>query len=322
MNDLERYLAEEIALEVRDGHLTRREALRRLSLMGLGAAASTALLSACGAPNEPAEPSTTSAGPAVSPPSASASPPAASAAPSASAPPAALPPPELPPSLPTTAITWKGPSGTLQGAWAAPEKPKGGVLVIHENKGLNDHTRHVAGRFAHVGYAALAIDLLSTEGGTASFADPAEATAALGKAPPERHVAELRSALDEIAKRAPKVKLAAIGFCFGGAMTWRLVASKDARLAAAAPFYGPFPDGADVSGAKSAVLGVFAEDDERVNKTRDAAKAALEKAKLVHEIVTYPGQHAFFNDARERYHAGSSKAAWEKVLAWFGKHVG
>lgn len=318
MNDLERYLAEEIALEHRDGHLSRREALRRLSLMGLGAAASASLLAACGGPSEPSEP-------ARSGPSAGLSASQASATASASAPGSAAapsPPPDLPASLPTTAISWKGADLELRGAWAAADKPRGGVLVIHENKGLNDHTRHVAGRFAKVGYAALAIDLLSAEGGTDKFTDSAEATAALGKAAPERHLAQLRSGLDELAKRAPGVKLAAIGFCFGGGMTWRLIASKDARLAAAAPFYGPFPDGADLVGSKAAVLGVFAEDDERVNKTRDAAKAALEKAKLVHEVVTFPGQHAFFNDTRERYHPASSKAAWEKVLAWFGKHVG
>lgn len=297
MNELERYLAEEIALDHRDGHLTRREALRRLAALGVGAAASAALLAACGSSSSPAS---------------------ATAHTSASANTSAA----LPPSSPTEEIRWSGAAGELRGAWVAPARPRGAVLVIHENKGLNDHTRHVAGRFAQQGYSALAIDLLSTEGGTGTFADPAEATAALGKAPPERHVAQLKSGLDELERRSPGVKLAAIGFCFGGGLTWRLIGARDARLAAAAPFYGPFFEGADFSGAKTAVLGVYAEDDERVNKTREAAKTALEAAKLTYELVSYPGQHAFFNDTRERYNAQSAQAAWDKVLTWFGAHVG
>lgn len=317
MNDIERYLAEEVAVDFRDGLISRREAVHRLVLLGLGAAAAGSLLTACGgeATQAPSSSAAASGAPATGVGAES------SAAASASASPP-KPPADLPPSAPTEAITFPGQEGrTLQGAWAAADQPKGGVLVIHENKGLNDHTRHVAGRFAKAGYSALAIDLLSAEGGTAKFTDPAEATAALGKAAPERHVADLRSALDEIAKRAPKAKLGAIGFCFGGGMTWRLVAAKDPRLAAAAPFYGPFPEGADLAGSKAAVLGVYAEADARVNASRDAAKTALEKAKLTHEIVTYPGDHAFFNDARERYNDASANAAWAKVLEWFGSYL-
>lgn len=319
MNDIERYLSEEVAIDFRDGLISRREALHRLAVMGLGATSAAALLSGCGG-----EPAATSATPAASgsgpASSLSANAPASASAAAGTAP---KPAPDLPPSSPTEIITFSGPEGrTLQGAWAAADAPVGAVLVIHENKGLNEHTKHVAGRFAKAGYSAFAVDLLSAEGGTAKFTDLAEATAALGKAPVERHVADLRASLDELTKRAPKVKLAAIGFCFGGGMTWRLVAAKDPRLAAAAPFYGPFPEGADLTGSKAAVLGVYAEADARVNASRDAAKAALEKAKLTHEIVTYPGDHAFFNDARERYHEASAKAAWAKVLEWFGKHVG
>jgi carboxymethylenebutenolidase len=223
----------------------------------------------------------------------------------------------------TEAITFLGPAGRkLQGAWAAAENSRGAVLVIHENKGLTDHIRHVAGRFGAAGYSALAIDLLSAEGGTASLGDPANATAALGKAPPERFVADMRAAIGELARRAPKKKIGAIGFCFGGGMTWRLVASKDARLAAAVPFYGPLSEGADFKGSKAAVLAVYAEKDDRVNATRDAAKQALEKAKLVHEIVTYPGEHAFHNDTSPRYNAESATKAWKKALEWYGRYLG
>jgi carboxymethylenebutenolidase len=294
MNELARYLAEEIAIDHRDGFITRREALRRLALLGVGTAVAAPMLAAC----MKAQPTGSTT-------------PDAAAAPDA-------------PSAGTEAITFTGPDGRkLMGAWAGATQPRGAVLVIHENKGLNDHIRSVAARLSAARYSALAIDLLSEEGGTASLGDPANATAALGKAPVERFVADMKAGLDEIARRAQGVKLAVIGFCFGGGMTWRMVASKDERVAAAAPFYGPMPDNADFTGSKAAVLGVYAELDTRVNASRDAAKQALAKAGLPHEIVTYPKvDHAFLNDTGPRYNAEAAQQAWTKVMEWFGKHVG
>jgi carboxymethylenebutenolidase len=319
MNEIERYLVEEIAVDHADGLLSRREALRRLAMFGLTAATASSLLAAC-AKESPPTTTTASAAPTAAAPG-SAAPTAAASAPAAAS---ATAPPSLPQSLPTEAISFAGPEGRkLIAGWAAAAQPRGAVLVIHENKGLTDHIRHVAGRFAAVNYSALALDLLSAEGGTASLGEPANATAALGKVAPERFVADMRAGLGELARRAPKVKLGAIGFCFGGSMMWRLAAAKDPRLAAAVPFYGPMPEGTDFTGSKTAVLAVFAEKDARVNATRDAAKAALEKARLTHEIVDYPGvDHAFFNDTGPRYDAAAATQAWAKVLAWFGRHLG
>lgn len=299
MSDIHRYLTEEIALDCRDGLIDRREALRRLGLLGLSVASASTLLVGCKDDK-----------------------PAALAPPVASAPPAPSTPAGAP--APAAAITFAGPAGrSLQGAFAAADKPRGALLIVHENRGLTDHFRALPTRFAAARYTALAIDLLSEEGGTASLGDSANATAALGKIAPERFVADLRAGLDELARRAPGLKLGALGFCFGGGMTWRLVASKDPRLAAAAPFYGPLPEGADFGGSKAAVLGVYAEKDARVNASRDAAKAALEQAGLPHEIVTYPGvDHAFFNDTGQRYSAEAAGQAWGKMLEWFGRHVG
>lgn len=325
MSDLYRYLSTEIAADYADGHLSRREALRRLGLMGLSAAASASLLAGCGASAQAVDPSEREKPgcggwqgenlPQAPASSASAVPPDAAAS--------AAAPGRRPPSLPTETIHFAASDGArIGGAYAAPSEARGAVLVIHENKGLNPHTRELAGRFAHAGYAALAIDLLSREGGTDSLGEPANATAALAKVAPERFLVDLRAGLDELARRQPGAKLGAAGFCFGGAMTWRLIAAKDPRLAAAAPFYGPMPEGSDFVGAKTAVLGVFAEVDDRVNATRDAAKAALEKAGLVHEVVSFPGQHAFMNDTGPRFHPESAAAAWAKLLAWFGSHLG
>jgi carboxymethylenebutenolidase len=105
-------------------------------------------------------------------------------------------------------------------------------------------------------------------------------------------------------------------------MMWRLLASEDPRLAAVAPFYGPLPMGAEFDGAAAAVLGVYAENDMRVNATRDAARAALEAAGLTHEIVTFPAaNHAFFNDTGANYNAAAAADAWVKVLEWFEAHL-
>jgi len=316
MTDIEKYLAEEIATDFADGHIPRREALRRLTLLGVELGAAAALLSACSSDrpiDTPDADRTGEASPPISSPAASAS--------SSSASPSSEP---LPAGPPAEAIKFAGPEKReLQGAWAAAAKPRGGVLVIHENKGLTDHFRNMPLRFAAQGYSALAIDLLSVEGGTAALGDPASATAALAKAAPERHIADLRAGLDELARRTPGVKLAAIGFCFGGAMTWRLIATKDPRLAAAAPFYGPLPEGVDYAGVKTAVLGVYAEFDARVNASRDAAGEALGKAGLPHEIVTYLGaDHAFFNETGKRHDPANAAKAWTKVMEWFGRYVG
>jgi carboxymethylenebutenolidase len=223
----------------------------------------------------------------------------------------------------TEAITFVGPKGrTLLGAWAAAEQPRGGVLVIHENRGLNDHIRSVAGRLAGDGYSSLAIDLLSEEGGTDSFSDPAEATAALSQVPPERFDADMSAGVTELKRRLRGKRVAAVGFCFGGGMVWRLLASREPRLAAAVPFYGPFPENGDLSGSKAAVLGIYAGLDTRVNATRPGAEAALQAAALEYEIVTFPNaNHAFFNDTGARYDPEAAALAYARVLDWFERFV-
>ena len=303
MTPLQRYIAEEIATDHVDGLLSRREALRRLALLGVGTAAATALIAACSENKQ-----TTTEAPATSTEPASAS----------------APPPGSEKALPTTPITWPGPQGELQAAWAEAPNARGGVLVIHENKGLNDWVRSVAGRFAGIGYSALAIDLLSAQGGTAKFADPAEATAALGNIPPEQLVANLKSGIGELQRRVGDKKIAAVGFCMGGGLVWRLLASGAPELAAAVPFYGPTPDDPDFAGSKNvAVLGFYGSLDQRVNATEPVARAALEKAGLVHELVTEPdANHAFFNDTNaERYDPTAAADAWRRVQDWFGRYV-
>ncbi|WP_027331446.1 dienelactone hydrolase family protein [Mycolicibacterium tusciae] len=302
MTPLQRYIAEEIATDHVDGLLSRREALRRLALLGVGTAAASALIAACGDNKQPtADAPVTSNEPRT----------------------ASAPPPGSENTVPSTPITWAGPRGELHAAWAPAADPRGAVLVIHENKGLNDYIRSVAGRFAGIGYSALAIDLLSAQGGTGTFADPAEATAALGKVAPEEALADLKSGIDELQRRVPGKKVAAVGFCMGGGFVWRLLAAGEPRLAAAVPFYGPTPDNPDFAGSKDvAVLGIYAAQDQRVNATEPAARAALEKAGMVFELVTEPdANHAFFNDTGDRYNPTAAADAWRRVQDWFTAHV-
>jgi carboxymethylenebutenolidase len=299
VTEFQRYLAEEIAEDHADGLVSRREALRRLGLLGLTGAAAASLLSSALATEAKALTATASG-------RASAEARVTEEA-----------------ALPTREITFRGPGGRrLIGAWASARRPRAGVLVIHENRGLTDSIRAVAGRLAASGYSALAIDLLSAEGGTKSFADEFEAMAALGAAPPSRFVADMKAGVTEIRRRLPGRKVAAIGFCFGGGMTWLLLASKEPRLAAAVPFYGPFPDSGSLAGSKAAVLGVYAELDARVNASRPAARAALRAAGLKHSIVTYPGvDHAFFNPTSSRHDPAAAAAAYRRMLSWFGTHL-
>jgi carboxymethylenebutenolidase len=302
MTEIQRYLAEEIAEDHADGLVSRREALRRLGLLGLSGAAAASLLA--GVVVEQAKALATGSARAAS----------------------AREPQEKEievAALQTREITFRGPGGRrLMGAWAPARRARGGVLVIHENRGLNDSIRAIAGRLAASGYSSLAIDLLSEEGGTGSFADEFEAMAALGAAPPSRFVADMKAGVTELRRRLPGKKVAATGFCFGGGMTWLLLASKEARLAAAVPFYGPFPESGNLAGARAAVLGIYAELDTRVNATRSAARTALRRAGLRHQIVTYPDvDHAFFNPTGSRYDREAATAAYRRMLAWFGTYV-
>ena len=304
MTELQKYLAEEVAEDLADGIITRREAVRRLGLMGVtGAAASTLLTSFAGAGAAAAAPAAprarkrggrrgTETGWAA---------------------------------VATEAITFDGPRGTLMAAWAEAPKARGGVLVIHENRGLTEHIRTVAGRFAASGYSALALDLLSDEGGTGEFPDEAAvaaALAAISASAPERFDADMQAAVTELDRRVRSRTLAAIGFCFGGGMVWRLLAAGESRVAAAAPFYGPFPEGGDLGRAKAAVLAIYGGLDARVGATRRAAQAAMRKANLENRVLVFGGaDHAFFNDTGPRFNPPAAAEAYRRVLDWFGRNA-
>jgi carboxymethylenebutenolidase len=303
------YLASEVAEDWADGVITRRDALSRLALLGLTASSAVALLAAC-APRD------------GSPASARASSSAGAAgAPGASGTSGASGPSGQSPAISGESITFPGPRGDLMGFYAPADAARGAMLVIHENRGLNDHIRSVATRLAADGYPSLAIDLLSEEGGSEALGE-GNVQAALSQAPVERLVADMQAGLTELARRVPGASLGVTGFCFGGGMVWTLLDAGEPRLAAAIPFYGPAPADPDFSANEAAVLGIYAELDGRVNASRETARAALVAAGLTHEITTYPGvDHAFFNDTGPRYNAAQAAAAYADLLAWLGEHL-
>lgn len=325
------YLAEEITLDHADGHISRREALRLLMLLGVAAPLASGLLDAGSADaatkktvpkKKPAAKPTPTPTTTVRPKTATTS--STSAAPTTLAQTATTGPASSASttrSVSPTSISFAGPAGQLFGSFAAADKPKGAVLIIHENRGLTDHFMALPGRFAADGYSALAIDLASRVGGTAAVAS--QMPAPLANARGEDLVADMKAGLDELAKRTPGVKLAVTGFCFGGGMVWSLLDAGDPRLAAGVPFYGTGPADADFTRSpNAAVMAIYAELDSRVNANRPAMTAALEKAKLVHQIVTVPGvDHAFFNDTGARYNATQTAATYAKMLDWFAKHL-
>jgi carboxymethylenebutenolidase len=308
----EEYVQKEIVADCAEGYLTRREALRRLMVLGVGATAAGIMLAGCS--DDDGDGSEADAATSTTLPPTTATTTGGAAAPAGPAP------------LATEPITFAGPAGELKGSWSAAAEPKGAVLIIHENTGLTPHFVSMPGRLAASGYSALAIDLVSRRGGTGAFTDSAQATAALSGADgiaAADLVADVRAGVEQVLHRTPGHTAGVMGFCFGGGMVWSLLAAGEQRVAAAVPFYGQLPQGADLTGAKAAVLAFYAENDTRVNDTRPAAAAALEAAKLTHEIVVEPATgHAFFNDTRpERYNAAAAADAYDRLLSWFGRHL-
>ncbi len=190
---------------------------------------------------------------------------------------------------------------------------RGAVLVVHENRGLNDHIRDVARRLAVAGYPALALDFLSPGGGTPGDEDLArDAIGALDLAQ------SARDGMDAIAylRGAEKVPVAVTGFCWGGGMTLRLAVQAGGAIAAAIPFYGPAPDPSLAGKIAAPVTMQLAGLDERVNATAVPFAKAIEAAGKPVTVNVYDGvNHAFHNDtSAARYAPDAARLAWQRTL--------
>jgi carboxymethylenebutenolidase len=198
-----------------------------------------------------------------------------------------------------------------------------GIIVIHENRGLQPHLQDIARRLAKAGYVALAVDLTSKSGGTAKFTDTAQISTLLAQTSGDEHVANLLEYV-KFLKAQPGVqatRIGAIGFCFGGGLTWRLsTAMSDLR--AGVPFYGPAPDLAAVPNIKAAMLGIYGGLDARINAGIPPLEEALKKAGTKYTIKIYDGaNHAFNNDTGANYKKDAADDAWKTTLEWFKNNL-
>lgn len=193
------------------------------------------------------------------------------------------------------------------------------VLVIHENKGLVPYIENVARRLASEGYVAVAPDLLSRVGGTASFEGPDDVIKALGEISGDDIVTDVRAVLSGVVELdyVDSDRVGILGFCYGGGVTWRSL-TKEPRFRAGVPFYGPIPDLDAVPDIQAPVLAVYGELDERITSNLPTIQEAMSKHGKTFEPVVFPSaQHAFHNDTNpDRYNAEAAGKAWEQAVRW------
>ena len=217
--------------------------------------------------------------------------------------------------------SFAGPDGEIMAYTARPagNKQRGGVVVVHENRGLNAHIEDVARRLAKAGFIAVAPDALSPLGGTPGDRDKARSMiGGLDRAATLRLFLAALQMLRDHAQGNGKV--GCVGFCWGGGMVNQL-AVNDPRLNAAVSFYGRQADAADVAKIKARLMLHYAGLDRRINAGIDGYRAALDQHKIDYDLFMYDGaNHAFHNDtAPTRYDEAAAKLAWKRTLELFGK---
>ncbi|ESQ73701.1 dienelactone hydrolase family protein [Asticcacaulis sp. AC402] len=196
-----------------------------------------------------------------------------------------------------------------------------GVIVIHENRGLNAHTKDVARRIALEGFVALAPDFLSPKGGTPANED--EARTLIGQLDPAQNVANAEASLEWLESQGfARQATGAVGFCWGGGLVNRF-ATKSAKLKAGVAYYGSQAPLEDVPNIKAALLLHYGGQDERINAGIEAYRAALAAGGKTFEVHIYEGaQHAFNNDTSEaRYNKAAADLAWGRTVAWFKRYL-
>ena len=220
-------------------------------------------------------------------------------------------------------IEYDSPSGygKMRGYFVRPAKAVGklpGILVIHENRGLNPHIEDIARRLALDNFLAFAPDGLYPLGGYPGDEDKAR---------------ELFAKLDQTKARADFIaaasflkglpnctgRIGAVGFCWGGGMV-NVLATRLPDLAAGAPFYGPQPTAEEAAKIKAPLLIHYASNDDRINAGWPAYETALKAAGVKYEMFNYPGtEHGFNNDTTPRYNEAAAKLAWDRTVAFFNK---
>ena len=225
----------------------------------------------------------------------------------------------------TEYLTYQSPqgSGTIRGYFARPANASGklpGVVVIHENRGLNPHIEDVARRLAVANFVAFEPDALTPAGGYPGDEDKARALFA--KQDAGKRIEDLVAAAGYLKARPECTdKIGVVGFCFGGGIA-NLVAVRVPDLAAAVTYYGIQPAAADAARIKAPLLLHYAALDDRINKGWPAYEAALKANGVQYEMHMYPDtNHAFLNDTVPRYDEAAAKLSWSRTLAFFNEKL-
>ncbi|HVH56536.1 MAG TPA: dienelactone hydrolase family protein [Vicinamibacterales bacterium] len=213
--------------------------------------------------------------------------------------------------------------GKMRGYLARPATATGklpGILVVHENRGLNPHIEDVARRLALENFMAFAPDALFPLGGYPGDEDKAREL--FPKLDQAKTREDFVAATEWLMKRPDCTgKVGAVGFCWGGAMA-NTLATRVPQLAGAVPFYGTAPSAEDAAKIKAPLLLHFAENDQRVNGSFPPYEAILKEHTVPYQAFTYPGtQHGFNNDTTPRYDPEAAKLAWTRTLEFFNKHL-
>ncbi|MBI1401352.1 dienelactone hydrolase family protein [Hyphomonas sp.] len=222
-------------------------------------------------------------------------------------------------------VTYASPNGAgeMSGYLVRPAGAKGklaGIVVVHENRGLNPHIRDVARRAAKAGYAAFAPDALYPLGGYPGNDDDGRALQAQRAAP--EMIEDFMAAAEFLRNHeATNGRIACTGFCFGGAVT-NIMAVRQPWLKASVPYYGGWPPVEDAVKVEVPLQIHLAGDDERVNAGWPTYEAALKAAGKPYEVFIYEGcQHGFHNDTTPRFNPEAAALAWSRTLDFFARHL-
>jgi carboxymethylenebutenolidase len=222
------------------------------------------------------------------------------------------------PRLISEQIKYLGETGEVRAYFAKPKKEGKypGVVVIHENRGLNAHIEDVTRRIAVEGFLAMAPDALTPLGGTPENQE--KAIELIGKLDREKTTKNYVAAVKYLNTHpASTGKVGTVGFCWGGGMA-NQVAVHSPDLVAAVPYYGPVPAAEDVPKIKASLLLHYAGIDERINSGIPAFEEGLKKASVDYRIYMYEGaQHAFNNDTNAaRYNKDAARLAWQRTISF------
>ena len=213
--------------------------------------------------------------------------------------------------------------GTIRGLFAKPKGHKGplpGILIVHENRGLNPHIEDVCRRAALAGFAAFAPDALWPLGGYPGNDDNGRALQSQRNR--DEILEDFRAGLYHL-KKLPDCtgKVGVVGFCFGGWIS-NMLAATAPELLAAVPFYGGQPPLELVAQIHAPLLLHYASLDLRVNEGWPAYEAELKKHNKNYTAYMYPEvNHGFHNDTTPRYDEAAAKLAWERTIAFFKEHL-